>query len=60
MATVDFGGIGMLPAAAPTIYHAFPAWGQVTGGSAITSATLAAFPLNLFFNDTPSLPGPVR
>lgn len=46
-------GIGMLPVAAPTIYHAFPTWVQIIGGSAITSATLAAFLLNLLFNHTP-------
>ncbi|MGW0577166.1 nucleobase:cation symporter-2 family protein [Streptomyces sp. NPDC002920] len=43
-------GVGMLPVAAPTIYHAFPTWVQIIGGSAITSATLAAFLLNLLFN----------
>ena len=36
----------MLPVAAPT-------WVQIIGGSAITSATLAAFLLNLLFNHTP-------
>jgi NCS2 family nucleobase:cation symporter-2 len=46
-------GIGMLPVAAPTIYHAFPTWVQIIGGSAITSATLAEFLLNLLFNHTP-------
>ncbi|MFF5302343.1 nucleobase:cation symporter-2 family protein [Streptomyces sp. NPDC013161] len=46
-------GIGMLPVAAPTIYHSFPTWVQIIGGSAITSATLAAFLLNLLFNHTP-------
>ncbi|MFB7308177.1 nucleobase:cation symporter-2 family protein [Streptomyces sp. NPDC056192] len=45
-------GIGMLPVVAPTIYHAFPTWVQIIGGSAITSATLAAFLLNLLFNHT--------
>jgi xanthine permease len=46
-------GVGMLPVVAPTIYHAFPAWVQIIGGSAITSATLTAFLLNLLFNHTP-------
>jgi len=46
-------GVGMLPVVAPTVYHAFPTWAQVIGGSAITSATLAAFLLNLLFNHTP-------
>jgi NCS2 family nucleobase:cation symporter-2 len=46
-------GTGMLPVVAPTIYHAFPTWVQIIGGSAITSATLAAFLLNLLFNHTP-------
>jgi len=45
-------GVGMLPVVAPQIYHGFPAWAQVIGGSAITSATLAAFGLNLLFNHT--------
>lgn len=45
-------GIGMLPVVAPSIYHAFPTWVQIIGGSAITSATLAAFLLNLLFNHT--------
>ncbi|MEW2547022.1 nucleobase:cation symporter-2 family protein [Streptomyces sp. NPDC047002] len=54
-------GVGMLPVVAPTIYHAFPAWVQVIGGSAITSATLTAFALNLVFHHTrrrvPAQPG---
>ncbi|MFE1935466.1 solute carrier family 23 protein [Streptomyces sp. NPDC059474] len=48
-------GIGMLPVVAPTIYHTFPTWVQIIGGSAITSATIAAFLLNLLFNHTPGL-----
>ncbi|MFJ1646464.1 nucleobase:cation symporter-2 family protein [Streptomyces sp. NPDC088258] len=43
-------GVGMVPVAAPTIYHAFPTWFQIIAGSAITSATLTAFLLNLLFN----------
>lgn len=43
----------MLPVAAPTIYHAFPTWVQIIGGSAITGTTLAAFLLNPLFNHTP-------
>ncbi|MEV7391973.1 solute carrier family 23 protein [Streptomyces sp. NPDC091215] len=46
-------GVGMLPVVAPSFYHAFPTWVQIIGGSAITSATLAAFLLNLLFNHTP-------
>jgi NCS2 family nucleobase:cation symporter-2 len=46
-------GVGMLPVVAPTFYHAFPSWVQIIGGSAITSATVAAFLLNLLFNHTP-------
>ncbi|MFI1168873.1 nucleobase:cation symporter-2 family protein [Streptomyces sp. NPDC020801] len=46
-------GVGMLPVMAPAIYHAFPAWMQIIGGSAITSSTVAAFLLNLLFNHTP-------
>ncbi|AXG82245.1 purine permease [Streptomyces paludis] len=45
-------GVGMLPVAAPTIYHAFPSWFQIIAGSAITSATLTAFLLNLLFHHT--------
>lgn len=45
-------GVGMLPVVAPRIYHGFPAWAQVIAGSAITSATLVAFGLNLLFNHT--------
>ncbi|GAA1962124.1 nucleobase:cation symporter-2 family protein [Kitasatospora viridis] len=47
-------GLGMLPVVAPSFYHAFPIWVQIIGGSAITSATLAAFLLNLLFNHSPS------
>ncbi|MEV8442646.1 nucleobase:cation symporter-2 family protein [Actinosynnema sp. NPDC051121] len=46
-------GTGMLPVVVPTFYHAFPTWVQIIGGSAITSATLTAFVLNLLFNHTP-------
>ncbi|NGY60245.1 purine permease [Lentzea sp. NEAU-D13] len=45
-------GVGLLPVVAPKIYQAFPAWAQVIGGSAITSAALTAFVLNLLFNHT--------
>lgn len=45
-------GVGMLPVVAPGIYHAFPDWVQIIAGSAITSATLCAFVLNLLFNHT--------
>ncbi|MDT7788845.1 MAG: uric acid transporter, partial [Pseudonocardiales bacterium] len=45
-------GIGLLPVVAPKIYHSFPAWAQVIAGSAITSAALTAFVLNLLFNHT--------
>ncbi|MFG2365799.1 hypothetical protein ACGFY3_29830 [Streptomyces mirabilis] len=44
--------IGMLPVAAPTIYHVFPTWAQIIDGRAITSAALAAFLLNRLFNHT--------
>ncbi|MFC1441455.1 nucleobase:cation symporter-2 family protein [Streptacidiphilus sp. N1-10] len=43
-------GVGMLPVVAPSIYHGLPQWFQTIAGSAITSATLTAFALNLFFN----------
>nr|QEO73672.1 hypothetical protein [uncultured bacterium] len=45
-------GVGLLPVVAPKIYHSFPVWAQVIGGSAITSAALTAFVLNLLFNHT--------
>ncbi|MDV9170654.1 hypothetical protein R6V09_10970 [Streptomyces sp. W16] len=46
-------GVGMLPVAALTIYHAFPTWLQLICGSAVTSAALVAFLLNLLFNHMP-------
>lgn len=45
-------GVGLLPVVAPKIYHSFPAWAQVIAGSAITSAALTAFVLNLLFHHT--------
>lgn len=45
-------GVGLLPVVAPKIYHTFPAWAQVIAGSAITSAALTAFGLNLLFHHT--------
>jgi xanthine/uracil permease len=45
-------GVGLLPVVAPKIYQSFPVWAQVIGGSAITSAALTAFVLNLLFNHT--------
>ena len=45
-------GVGLLPVVAPKIYHSFPVWAQVIGGSAITSAALTAFLLNLLFHHT--------
>jgi NCS2 family nucleobase:cation symporter-2 len=45
-------GVGLLPVVAPAIYHRFPAWAQIIAGSAITSATIVAFLLNLLFNHT--------
>ncbi|TWP53731.1 purine permease [Lentzea tibetensis] len=53
-------GVGMLPVVTPKIYHAFPAWAQVIGGSAITSAALTAFVLNLLFNHTVRQREPAR
>ncbi|WNI16787.1 nucleobase:cation symporter-2 family protein [Actinacidiphila sp. ITFR-21] len=46
-------GVGMLPVVAPSVYHAFPTWVQTVAGSAITSATLTAFLLNLLFHHLP-------
>lgn len=43
-------GVGMLPVVAPNIYHSLPAWAQIIAGSAITSATIVAFVLNLVFH----------
>jgi NCS2 family nucleobase:cation symporter-2 len=45
-------GIGMLPVVAPSIYQHLPTWVQIIAGSAITSATIVAFGLNLLFNHT--------
>jgi NCS2 family nucleobase:cation symporter-2 len=53
-------GIGMLPVVAPEIYHRLPAWAQIIAGSAITSATLVAFGLNLVFNHTRRKPAEPR
>ncbi|GLZ35237.1 xanthine/uracil permease [Lentzea sp. NBRC 105346] len=52
-------GVGMLPVVAPKIYHTFPAWAQVIGGSAITSAALVSFLLNVLFNHTARRRSPV-
>ncbi|MEY9842269.1 hypothetical protein [Streptacidiphilus sp. EB103A] len=43
----------MLPVVAPSVYHGLPQWFQTIAGSAITSATLTAFALNLLFNHLP-------
>lgn len=43
-------GVGMIPVVAPEFYHHFPTWARIIGGSAITSATVVAFVLNLAFN----------
>jgi NCS2 family nucleobase:cation symporter-2 len=48
-------GVGMVPVVAPDIYHAFPTWVRIIGGSAITSCTITAFLLNLLFHHTGSL-----
>jgi uric acid transporter len=45
-------GVGMLPVVAPSIYEHLPTWLRIIAGSAITSATLIAFLLNLLFNHT--------
>ncbi|MFC1429682.1 nucleobase:cation symporter-2 family protein [Streptacidiphilus sp. N1-3] len=45
-------GVGMLPVVAPSIYQGMPQWFQTIAGSAITSATLTAFGLNLLFHHT--------
>jgi NCS2 family nucleobase:cation symporter-2 len=45
-------GVGMLPVVAPSIYLHLPTWVQIIAGSAITSATIVAFALNLLFNHT--------
>jgi NCS2 family nucleobase:cation symporter-2 len=46
-------GVGMLPVAQPTMYDKFPDWVHIIAGSAITSAAVMAFCLNLLFNHMP-------
>jgi len=45
-------GVPMLPVVAPSIYQHLPTWLRIIAGSAITSATIVAFVLNLLFNHT--------
>lgn len=44
-------GIGMLPIAAPAIYHGFPTWFETIFHSGISSAAVAAVALNILFNE---------
>ena len=43
-------GFGMIPIAAPTFYHQFPAWFETIFHSGISSAAIMAILLNLLFN----------
>lgn len=43
-------GFGMIPIAAPTFYHHFPAWFETIFHSGISSAAIMAIGLNLLFN----------
>ena len=43
-------GFGMIPIAAPTFYHHFPAWFETIFHSGISSAAIMAIVLNLAFN----------
>lgn len=43
-------GFGMIPIAAPTFYHHFPAWFETIFHSGISSAAIMAIALNLAFN----------
>ena len=43
-------GFGMIPIAAPTFYHHFPAWFETIFHSGISSAAIMAITLNLAFN----------
>lgn len=43
-------GFGMIPIAAPTFYHQFPAWFETIFHSGISSAAIMAILLNLIFN----------
>lgn len=43
-------GFGMIPIAAPTFYHQFPAWFETIFHSGISSAAIMAIVLNLIFN----------
>ena len=43
-------GFGMIPIAAPSFYHHFPAWFETIFHSGISSAAIMAIVLNLLFN----------
>ncbi|MDT4803083.1 Uric acid transporter UacT [compost metagenome] len=43
-------GFGMIPIAAPSFYHHFPAWFETIFHSGISSAAIMAIALNLIFN----------
>jgi hypothetical protein len=43
-------GFGMIPIAAPSFYHQFPAWFETIFHSGISSAAIMAILLNLIFN----------
>lgn len=43
-------GLAMIPVAVPTFYHAFPSWVNTLFHSGITTGSLCAIILNIFFN----------
>lgn len=44
-------GVGLIPLAVPTFYHAFPAWAQLFLHSGITIGSIIAVGLNFCFNE---------
>lgn len=44
-------GAGLIPIAAPTLYHDFPVWFETIFHSGISSAAVMAVVLNLWFNE---------
>lgn len=44
-------GAGLIPIAAPTVYHDFPVWFETIFHSGISSAAVMAVVLNLWFNE---------
>lgn len=44
-------GLSLIPLVVPDFYHAFPEWVNTLFGSGITTGSIAAILLNLFFNE---------